>query len=178
MKTGYDAHGISVIFFDVDGTLTDGKIYYDSDGNEMKAFNIKDGLIISAMIKMGYLFVVVTGRKSEIVKKRMEELGVKEIFQGISEKALFVSEYIKKNKLQQAGYAYLGDDLNDISAMKMASFKGCPADACEQILEMADYISERNCGDGAVREILEELLKKNGDWVRFIQLFDESNMAT
>ena len=172
MKRNNDAKKINIVFLDVDGTLTDGKVFYDSCGNEMKAFDIKDGLIISAMVKMGYLFVIVTGRKSEIVKKRMEELGIKEIYQEISKKKQFISEYLKRNDLHYAAYAYIGDDLNDISAMKNALFKGCPADACEMVIEISDYVSKKNGGTGAVRDILEELIKKNNDWGNYVRLFE------
>ena len=171
MKINNCAKKINIIFLDVDGTLTDGKIFYDSYGREMKAFDIKDGLIISTMVKMGYLFIVVTGRKSAIVKKRMEELGIKEIYQDISNKKQFISEYMERSNLYQTTYAYIGDDLNDISAMKKATFKGCPADACEMVANLSDYVSNKNGGSGAVRDILEELIKKNNDWDEYVGFF-------
>ena len=109
---------ITTVFLDVDGTLTDGKIYYDSQNNEMKAFNIKDGLIIYFMARNGYNFVIVTGRESNIVTRRMEELGVSEIYQGISIKDDFIKEYLGTRHLEYEACAYLGDDLNDLMAMK------------------------------------------------------------
>ena len=172
MKKDKDEQKIKVIFLDVDGTLTDGKVYYDSCGNEMKAFNIKDGLIISAMVKIGYLFIVLTGRKSVIVNQRMEELGIKEVYQEISLKEQFIKEYLERNNLQHIAYAYIGDDINDISAMKRASFKGCPADACEMVIELSDCVSNKKGGAGAVRDVLEELIKKNNDWEEYIRLFE------
>lgn len=162
---------ITHIFMDIDGTLTNGKIYYDSEGRENKAFNIKDGLIISAMGKLGYTFVVVTGRASEIVIKRMTELGVNEIYQEVASKKEFIDNYLKERKIEYENCAYIGDDLNDLCVMNCMGFKGCPGDACEQVKSISDFISAKDGGAGAAREILEKLLECNNDKERFLALY-------
>lgn len=162
---------IRTIFLDVDGTLTNGQIYYNSNGEEIKAFNIKDGLIISAMRKVGYNFVVITGRQSNLVERRLNELGVYSVFQGVADKEKFADKYIVENNLNYDECAYIGDDLNDIAVMKKTRFKACPFDACDEIKECSDFVSQKDGGCGAVREILEKILINNGDWMRIIELF-------
>lgn len=160
-----------IIFLDVDGTLTDGKIYYNSTGEELKNFNIKDGLIIASMVKMGYKFVIVTGRESSIVDRRMRELGIKMIFQGVSDKCSFIDSLIEHNSVMYGNCCYIGDDLNDYKSMSKCGIKGCPADACDEIKQVADLVSSNNAGDGAVREILEDILKKDNKWNEFIEIY-------
>ena len=162
---------ITHIFMDIDGTLTNGIIYYDSEGREYKALNIKDGLVISAMVKMGYTFVVVTGRASKIVIKRMTELGVNEIYQGIASKKDFIDNYLNEREIEYENCAYIGDDLNDLCVMNRMGFKGCPGDACEQVKFISDFISAKDGGSGATREILEKLLERNNDKERFLDLY-------
>lgn len=147
---------------DVDGTLTDGKIYMGIDGEVMKAFNIKDGCgIHDILIPAGIIPVIITGRTSKIVKNRCMELEIKEIFQGVSNKTdkLFT---ITKNLSQ---IAYIGDDINDLSCMKLikeaGGIIGCPADAVQKVRDISDFISLRNGGDGAVREFIEWVISKN-----------------
>ena len=165
-------HGIKYIILDIDGTLTDGKIYYLSSGEEMKAFNIKDGLAITVAQKCGIIIVVITGRESEIVERRMKELGVKEIYQGISDKKTFIKKYASENgvKLEECGY--IGDDLNDLGCMKLMGFTACPNDACEEIRQIADYVAKQNAGYGAVREILEYVMKVNGLWKNVVKQYE------
>ena len=151
---------IKYLVMDVDGTLTDGKIYMSNDGEAMKAFNIKDGCgIHDILIPAGITPVIITGRTSKIVENRCSEIGVKEIHQGISnkiEKLLSITDDL-------SSVAYIGDDINDLSAMlpiKEAGGKiGCPADAVKKVKELADFISTKNGGDGAVREFIEWLVE-------------------
>lgn len=162
---------IKTIFLDIDGTITDGKIYYGNNGEEFKAFNIKDGLIISSLTRIGYRFIVVTGRISEIVTRRMNELNVNEVYQGISAKQQFIEELTSKLNIELKECGYLGDDLNDYCVMKKMGFRGCPADAASCVKDIADYISPYKGGEGAARDILEYLVKQNNDWEKFIALF-------
>ena len=144
---------------DVDGTLTDGKIYMGNDGEVMKAFSIKDGCgIHDILIPAGITPVIITGRTSKIVENRCGEIGIKEIHQGISnkiEKLLSITDDL-------SSVAYIGDDINDLSCMKPVKEAGgkigCPADAVKKVKERADFISTKNGGDGAVREFIEWLV--------------------
>ncbi len=151
---------IKYLVMDVDGTLTDGKIYMGNDGEMMKAFNIKDGCGIHDLaIPAGITPVIITGRKSQILLNRCKELGIKEVRQGINNK-IEEMEHITVNLSE---VAYIGDDINDLSCMiqvKAAGGKiGCPADAVKKVKDLADYISEYNGGDGAVRDFIEWLIK-------------------
>ena len=151
---------IKYLVMDVDGTLTDGKIYMGNDGEVMKAFSIKDGCgIHDILIPAGITPVIITGRSSKIVENRCGEIGVKEIHQGISnkiEKLLSITDDL-------SSVAYIGDDINDLSCMKPVKEAGgkigCPADAVKKVKELADFISTKNGGDGAVREFIEWLVE-------------------
>ena len=152
---------IKYLVMDVDGTLTDGKIYMGAHGEMMKAFNIKDGCgIHDIAIPGGIIPVIITGRTSEIVKKRCGELGIQQVYQGI------------KNKIEQLNsiaddlsqVAYIGDDINDLSCMipvkEAGGVVGSPADAVERVKEISDFVALHNGGDGAVRDFIEWIIKE------------------
>ena len=162
---------INTIFLDVDGTLTDGKVYLDNGKNEFKAFNVKDGLMVVAAVKMGYEVIIMTGRKSEVVARRAAELGIEEYYQGVRDKKAALEKLMKEKGINYSNLAYLGDDLNDLAVMKEAEFAGCPADAAEEVKEISDLISEFKGGDGAVREILSHILKAKGEYNKVIERF-------
>ena len=164
---------INTIFLDVDGTLTDGKIYLDNGKNEFKAFNVKDGLLVVAAIKIGYDVIIMTGRKSEIVERRAFELGIEEYYQGVQNKKQALEKLMKEKEITYSNLAYLGDDLNDLPVMKEARFAGCPADAAEEVKEISDLVSEFDGGNGAVREILTHLIKAKGEYHQVIDSFTE-----
>lgn len=153
---------IKYLILDVDGTLTDGKIYMGQNGEIMKAFNIKDGVgIHDILIPAGITPVIITGRSSDIVKNRCMELGINEIFQRVDDKV----EKLKEITEELDSVAYIGDDINDLSCMKCVKnaggVVGCPADAVEQVKKYADYITSHNGGDGAVREFIEWIIRKD-----------------
>ncbi|RRD38472.1 HAD-IIIA family hydrolase [Leptotrichia sp. OH3620_COT-345] len=160
---------IKLILLDVDGTLTDGGIYRGNDGIELKKFNVKDGYAIVYAQKIGINFGIITGRKSELVKIRAEELKMKYIYQGISEKTLVLKEIIKITSLKKEEIAYMGDDLNDLNIMKEVGLKGAPKDAAREIKETADFISSKKGGYGAVREFIEFIIKKENKWEEFLK---------
>ena len=170
---GVEVKDINTIFLDVDGTLTDGKVFLDNGDNEFKAFNVKDGLLVVAAIKMDYDIIIMTGRKSEVVARRAAELGIEEYYQGVRNKKQALKKLMKEKEITYNNLAYLGDDLNDLPVMKEARFAGCPADAAEEVKEISDLISEFKGGEGAVREILTHLLKAKGDYHKVIESFSE-----
>ena len=144
---------------DVDGTLTDGKIYMGNDGEVMKAFNIKDGCgIHDILIPAGITPVIITGRSSKILENRCKELGITNLHQGIRNKV----EKLLTITTDLSTVAYIGDDINDLSCMEpikeAGGLVGCPADAVQKVKNIADFISTRNGGNGAVREFIEWLL--------------------
>lgn len=147
---------IKYLVMDVDGTLTDGKIYMGSIGEVMKAFNIKDGCgIHDILIPNGITPMIITGRFSDIVLSRCKEIGIVEIYQGISNKITTLKEVCPMLNI----VAYMGDDINDLTCMKevkaAGGIIGCPADAVEIVKSISDYIAPHNGGDGAVRDFIE-----------------------
>lgn len=151
---------IKYLVMDVDGTLTDGKIYMGNDGEVMKVFNIKDGCgIHDILIPAGITPVIITGRSSKILENRCKELGIENLHQGIRNKV----EKLLTITTDLSTVAYIGDDINDLSCMEpikeASGFVGCPADAVQKVKDLSDFISTRNGGDGAVREFIEWLLK-------------------
>lgn len=152
---------ITYLVMDVDGTLTDGKIYMGSSGEMMKAFNIKDGCGIHDLLPgMGITPIIITGRKSDILARRSEELRISNVYQGIANKQEKLMEVVK----DLSTVAYIGDDINDLICMKAVKeaggMVGCPADAASEVVEIADYICKKKGGDGAVREFIEQIIKE------------------
>jgi 3-deoxy-D-manno-octulosonate 8-phosphate phosphatase (KDO 8-P phosphatase) len=163
---------IKLIVFDVDGTLTDGKLYIDNFGNEMKSFDVKDGLAIAQAIKFGIKVAFLTGKSSKIVERRGSELGVQEIRQGISNKVKELEEILEKYSITYQETAYMGDDLIDLEVMKRVGLAGAPADAVEEILEISTFVSKKAGGAGAAREFVEKILKEQGHWEKIVKNFE------
>lgn len=153
---------IKYLVMDVDGTLTDGKIYMGNDGEMMKAFDIKDGCgIHDILIPAGITPVIITGRSSKILENRCKELGITNLHQGIRnkiEKLLTITKDLST-------VAYIGDDINDLSCMEpikeAGGLVGCPADAVQKVVDLADFVSKRNGGNGAVREFIEWIVSND-----------------
>ena len=160
---------IKLVLLDVDGTLTDGGIYRGNNGEELKRFNVKDGYAIVNAQKLGIEFGIITGRKSELVEIRAKELKIKYLYQGISEKTVILEEIMKKDGLSKEEIAYMGDDLNDLLIMKQVGLSGTPKDAVDEVIQVANFVSKKNGGSGAVREFIEHILKKDGKWEIFLK---------
>ena len=154
---------IEYFVMDVDGTLTDGKLYMGNQGEVMKAFDIKDGCGIHAILpELGILPVIITGRTSEIVSNRCKELRIPYYFQGVSDKLSKLVE-ITGDMKHLSRVAYIGDDRNDLRCMravrKQGGLVGCPADAIREVVEVSDFVSEFKGGAGAVRDFIEYICK-------------------
>lgn len=160
---------IKLIVLDVDGTLTDGKIYYDNKGNEIKCFNVKDGMGIGQAIKTGIDIAIITGRNSKIVERRAQELGVKYVYQGIHNKLDCLLALLKKLNLMLDNVMYIGDDINDLDVMNSVKYRACPEDAVQEIKSVCEVVSNYKGGEGAVREIIEIVLKKQGKWSKLVE---------
>jgi 3-deoxy-D-manno-octulosonate 8-phosphate phosphatase (KDO 8-P phosphatase) len=156
------AKNIKLIVLDVDGTLTDGTIYIDNNGIETKGFNVKDGFSIANGIKQGVKFAIITGRSSKIVEKRAQELGIEDVYQGVHNKIEKLDELLSKYELTYENCAYMGDDINDLPAMKRSALVGVPQDGVEEVKEYAHFIAKNNGGRGAVREFVDFILKAQG----------------
>lgn len=148
------------LVMDIDGTLTDSGIYYDATGNELKRFSTRDGTGILALRAAGVRMIVLTGRKCAATQRRMEELGVEEIFQDVKDKAAFLKQLMDSRGIAKEQIGYVGDDLNDLAAMQYTGFVACPCDAAEEVKQIADYICKTRGGSGVMRELAGYLLQK------------------
>jgi 3-deoxy-D-manno-octulosonate 8-phosphate phosphatase (KDO 8-P phosphatase) len=154
---------IELLILDVDGTLTDGSVYYGDNNVEIKEFSAKDGLVIKSLPDIGVRVIFLTGRESEAVACRAAHLNATAI-QHVSDKAAKLHEIFAEYGVAAEHTAYIGDDLNDYAAMKLCGFKACPSDAAREIRDICDYVSSCAGGHGAVRDIIEHLLKRLGTW--------------
>ena len=160
------AAAVRLLVLDVDGVLTDGRLYYSADGEAMKAFDVTDGLGIKMAQQAGVEFAIITGRRSEIVAERAEELGIEEVHQRILDKLGRLREVLDRKGLPWNAVGYIGDDLIDVPAMRRVGFAAAPQDARTEALEAAHWVSRRNGGRGAVRDVIEFVLKQAGKWER------------
>ena len=164
------AANIKLVALDVDGTLTDGSINIGPEGELFKRFNAKDGLGITAARRHGLRISVITGRKGPIVQKRAEELGIGEdIMSGISAKGQAILLLAEKYNLSLEETAFMGDDLNDLPALHAAGLSAAPADAAEDVKKAVAYIAPHKGGQGAVRDLLELILKARGVWDTIVE---------
>ena len=159
---------IKYLILDVDGTLTDAGIYYDDTGNELKKFCTKDAAGIFTARAAGITIMVLTGRECKATTRRLTELGVTELHQGVRDKIAWMKEWMSSNNISKEEVGYIGDDLNDLGPMSLCGYIGCPQDSCKEIKEIADYISTVQGGHGAVRDVIEHYLKKHELWNEMI----------
>lgn len=155
---------IKYLVIDVDGTMTDAGIYYDEHGNELKKFCTKDAAGFFVARKAGIQIVVLTGRECEATRRRMSEMKVDFLYQNIKNKKKFLEEFMEHHKIKKNEIGYIGDDLNDYDPMSLVGFVACPADSCSEIIQIADYVSKKNGGYGAVRDVIEHILRTSGEW--------------
>ncbi|SEK70158.1 3-deoxy-D-manno-octulosonate 8-phosphate phosphatase (KDO 8-P phosphatase) [Parapedobacter koreensis] len=155
---------VKAFVLDVDGVLSDGNILVTEQGEQLRSFNIKDGYALQLAVKRGYPVAIITGGKSLGVKKRMEGLGVTDIFLGIDDKNAVLRDWLSAKRLLPEDVLYMGDDIPDLANMQVVGLPTCPADAMEEIKAVAAYISFRNGGAGAVRDVLEKVMKLQGTW--------------
>jgi len=164
---------IELIVIDVDGTLTDGKIYYSNAGEEIKAFNIKDGLMIKSWNNLGKKSAIITGRTSKIVERRAKELDIGFISQGIKNKAKELQTIIEELNISYDEVAIIGDDMNDFSMLKLVEKSFAPYDASSFIYDFVKYPLNKKGGEGAVAEMIEILLKEDNFYNEFLELWQK-----
>ena len=164
---------IELIVLDVDGTLTDGKIFYTENGDEIKAFNIKDGLMVASWNRLGKKSAIITGRVSKIVERRANELGITYVIQGERNKLKALKNISQKENLEFSQIAVIGDDLNDLSMMKIVDKTFAPVDANPYIYDFVSNPLTKKGGEGAVAEMIEIILKEENLYEKFLQLWEE-----
>ena len=156
---------ISTFIFDVDGVLTDGSVFIDDKGDQYRQFNIKDGNAIQLSVMCVYVVCAISGSRSKIPIHRLNSLGVKDVYVGAHTKTDNLKGYMEEKHVLPASVLFMGDDIPDIDAMKLAGLAVCPADAAEEIKAISHYISPYNGGQGAVRDVIEKVLKVQGKWM-------------
>ena len=162
---------IELIVLDVDGTMTDSRITYSEAGDEIKSFNVKDGLAIASWRRLGKQVAIITGRTSSIVARRAKELHIEHFYQGIENKKEVLESLLEKLDLTMENVAAIGDDLNDIKMLKAAEVSFVPRDASAYVDKIATVVLSKKGGDGAVREMIEYLIIKEGLEGKYLDLW-------
>lgn len=155
---------IKAVILDVDGVLTDGTLQVTEVGEQLRTFYVKDGYAMQLAVKMGLHLWVISGGKSEGVRKRLEGLGIQEIHLGVSNKRDVLESLMQQYEIESQYLLYVGDDMPDYEVMQLVGIAACPQDAVEDIKQISHYMSPFKGGRGVVRDILEKILKIQGMW--------------
>lgn len=164
MTAADKAARLRLMAFDVDGVLTDGTLYFSSAGDEMKGFSSRDGHGLKMLAASGTTLAIITGRRSEAVEKRAANLGIGHLFQGIGDKRTVMLDLVSRLGLDPAEAGYMGDDVVDLPLLRRVGLAIAPPNAVPEVLEHAHIVTTRSGGNGAVREVIELLLKIQGRW--------------
>lgn len=156
---------IQTFIFDVDGVLTNSEIIVLESGKLLRKMNIRDGYAIKHAMKSGYRVVIITGGKSEGVVTRLKNLGVEDVYYGISDKVDAYEEVVFTYDIHPTQILYMGDDFPDIPVMHKVGIAACPRDAAHEVIEIADYISPVNGGKGCARDVIEKVMRLHGKWM-------------
>jgi 3-deoxy-D-manno-octulosonate 8-phosphate phosphatase (KDO 8-P phosphatase) len=159
---------VKLLVVDVDGTLTDGKIYIDQKGNETKSFYVQDGSALKMLMSTGVKVAFLSGRDSLSVEKRARELGIHNLYQGIEDKFSVLAELMKQYNITLSEVAFIGDDLPDLPVLRQVGFSVSPQNASRVIKEFSHYVTEARGGEGAVAEACEKILRRHGDWDKLV----------
>lgn len=149
---------IKALLSDVDGTLTDGRMYYTAQGQYMQAFDVKDGYGIKRWRDSGRIFHIVTAKSLDSLRKRASDLGLPEPATGISDKVEYIDRWLAQNNLNWQEIAYIGDDTSDLDALRKSGFSAAPADAVSEVIDAVVYTCQKKGGRGCVREVIDYLL--------------------
>jgi 3-deoxy-D-manno-octulosonate 8-phosphate phosphatase (KDO 8-P phosphatase) len=160
-------HHIKCFVFDVDGVLTDGKIIALESGEQARNFSIKDGYGIERALLAGYIVAIISGGNQVGVKKRLEFLKIKHIHLGVKDKTEVFQALCKETKIKPEEALFVGDDLPDYDVMKLVGLPCCPHDAVQEIKNISLYVSNRNGGEGCVRDVIEKVMKVQSTWRKF-----------
>jgi 3-deoxy-D-manno-octulosonate 8-phosphate phosphatase (KDO 8-P phosphatase) len=155
---------VKAFIFDVDGVLTDGSVTLMPDGEQVRTMNIKDGYALQLAVKRGYRIAVISGGRSEMVRKRLNGLGITDVYLGAQNKIDQYNEFIATYDIQPEEVLYMGDDLPDYEVMQRIGVPTCPQDSAPEIRELSVYISSKKGGEGAVRDVIEQVMRLHGHW--------------
>jgi 3-deoxy-D-manno-octulosonate 8-phosphate phosphatase (KDO 8-P phosphatase) len=162
---------ITTFIFDIDGVMTDGSVIALESGEQPRVFNVRDGYGINRAIKMGFRVAIISAQNQVGVRKRLEYLGVSDIFIGASPdgKLPIYKKYLADRNLSEDEIVFMGDDLPDYEVMLTSALGACPVDSADEILAIADYISPKPGGHGAVRDLIEQVMKAQGKWMTWFE---------
>lgn len=163
---------ISTFIFDVDGVLTDGSVFVSNDGEMQRSMSIKDGYALKTAVDAKYNVAIISGGTNEGVRIRLQNLGISDVFLGVSDKVAIFKEYCEINQIAPDNVLYMGDDIPDYHVMQLVGLPCCPQDACPEIKNTASYISHQFGGKGAARDVIEQVMKVQGKW---LENFDGKN---
>ncbi len=155
---------ITTFVFDVDGVLTDGTLLVLPNGVMARRMNIKDGYALQLAVKRGYRVAIISGGNSPEVVDRLQKLGITELWMQVTDKAAVLQQLMQQQKLEKESVLYMGDDIPDLQVMRLAGLPCCPADAVQEIKETAVYISHLKGGDGCARDVIEKVMRLQGNW--------------
>lgn len=168
---------IKVLALDVDGVLTDGSLTMSEQGEVIKCFYVKDGLGLSVAQRQGLRVVLVTGRASSILHKRAEELKLTALYENVKDKAAALRQVAQELNVALAEIAFVGDDLIDLPALNLAGVSFAPQDAAEEVCHRVDYVLTKAGGRGAVREVIEIILKAQGLWQEVVESYQTAGQG-
>ncbi|MCI7408388.1 MAG: HAD hydrolase family protein [Candidatus Onthomorpha sp.] len=157
-------HEIKAFVFDYDGVISDGNIWSANDTIIVRSGNVKDGYAMQYALRKGYLIAILSGGSGDSIRSRMKMLGVEDVYLGSHRKKEIFEDFLKDKQLLPEQVLYVGDDIPDYDVMRLAGVSACPADASEEIKAVADYISHKNGGCGCVRDVIEQVLRLQGQW--------------
>ncbi|HEY0030927.1 MAG TPA: HAD-IIIA family hydrolase [Bacteroidia bacterium] len=155
---------VKVFIFDVDGVLTNGSVTLMPDGEQVRIMNIKDGYALQLAVKRGYKVAIISGGKSEMVRKRLNGLGITDIYLGSHTKIDTYNDFIASNDINPEEILYMGDDLPDYEVMQRIGVPTCPNDSAPEIKNISIYVSDKKGGEGAVRDVIEQVMRAQGNW--------------
>ena len=155
---------ITTFIFDVDGVLTDGSVHITETGEMQRIMNIRDGFAMKAALESGYNVCIISGGNNAGVRIRLQNLGIKDIHLSSPDKVVTYNDYLKKYNIKAENVLYMGDDIPDYHVMKLVGLPTCPQDAVPEIKAISNYISHVNGGRGAVRDVIEQVMKVQGKW--------------
>ena len=164
-----DIARVKAFVFDVDGVMTDGGIIPTPDGDFIRRYYAKDGYAMAYAIREGYKICVISGGRGEMLRRRLEMLGVERMYLNCMDKITAIKEFMADYELAAEEVIYMGDDIPDLECMRLVGIPVCPADACMEVIEASRYVSEYNGGHGAVRDIVEQVLRVQGRWAKNLQ---------
>ncbi len=157
-------NNITTFIFDVDGVLTDGSVYVTNEGEMLRTMNIRDGFALKAAVESGYNVCIISGGSNDGVRIRLKNLGIKEIHLGSPNKVNTYKDYLERHTITPEQVLYMGDDIPDYHVMQLVGLAVCPQDASPEIKSISKYISHKNGGKGAAREVIEQVMKVQEKW--------------